>query len=123
MKKILVLLFMLLSGICLSQVPEFRPNQFRLLDNSSDASILVYRPVKQIKITFKTMINDNVVDNIFEDLSEGIDLGEADYLGIGKYDIRLKYYMNSRLRLLGRLVVRRLDMGDASYYIGFEYKF
>ncbi len=71
-----------------------------------------------VKVTIKTQVNGGGVQNMLSDLSE-------DYLAMGRYDIRAKFYVSDNLRILFRVANTSLVTKGSglSYLSGIIIKF
>lgn len=134
MKK-LVLLFSLLPLLGMSQM---RSSYEKRMDSLAVAHmdlgfryshgktyIATLRPKQWVKITFKTTVNKNILrqikfDEIFE---EGLDLGADDIMSLAAYDMRTKFYLNSKYSITTRIFATGLQSQKYFYTIGFVSKF
>ena len=90
--------------------------------SEKDKGLFTYRANKYVKFTFKTILNDDNVSEIGEDISKGFNIPN-ELIGLGKYDFRLKIYITNRFRFILRAVESRIDLKDGTYFIGVQYKF
>ena len=87
----------------------------RLSEVRDDRGLFSYR-TDVFKLTIKTMLDLNELNGLLDD--------EGDYMGIGQYDIRMKFYASSRLSFIYRVVTSDLLLlRDKRQYLGFVYKF
>jgi hypothetical protein len=82
-------------------------------NNINTDYILTISANKNIRITMKTMLNNNVVGKLSLNKSFNID----DYISIGSYDIRCKLYVNNNVRLMGRSLINGLNYDQYLYYM------
>ncbi len=85
-------------------------------------SSMGYRPTPKVKITFKTRLNLNVSDSstVYDVIQEV----EDNIVGIMKYDIRCKVYLNKSFSLVGRgLIDNEKNFGKDMYSLGLMGKF
>lgn len=85
----------------------------------NDDHILTISPNKNIRITMKTMLNNNFVGRLSLNKTFNID----DYISIGSYDIRCKLYVNNNVRLMGRSLINGLNYDQYLYYMVIIIKF
>lgn len=80
----------------------------------------------RIKVTMSTRLNRNIMTKIDSNSSlKGVfsDLDSEDYWSLGAYDVRCKYYLTKRVRLLGRMVITGINTNTYFYSGGFILKF
>ena len=92
--------------------------------------IATLRPKQWVKITFKTTVNKSILNKIkFDEIfDEGLDdafsdLGADDFMSLAAYDMRTKFYLNSRYRITTRIFATGLQSQKYFYTIGFTSKF
>ena len=134
MKK-LVLLFSLLPLLGMSQM---RSSYEKRMDSLAVAHmdlgfryshgktyIATLRPKQWVKITFKTTVNKNILRQIkFDEIfDEGLDLGADDIMSLAAYDMRTKFYLNSKYSITTRIFATGLQSQKYFYTIGFVSKF
>ena len=139
MKK-LVLLFSLLPLLGMSQM---RSSYEKRMDSLAVAHmdlgfryshgktyIATLRPKQWVKITFKTTVNKNILRQIkFDEILDGgfddafADLGADDIMSLAAYDMRTKFYLNSRYSITTRILATGLQSQKYFYTIGFVSKF
>lgn len=88
-------------------------------NNINTDYILTISPNKNIRITMKTMLNNNFVGKLSLNKTFNID----DYISIGSYDIRCKLYVNNNVRLMGRSLINGLNYDQYLYYMVIIIKF
>ena len=127
----LVLLFSLLPLLGMSQM---RSSYEKRMDSLAVAHmdlgfryshgktyIATLRPKQWVKITFKTTVNKNILRQIKFD--EGLDLGADDIMSLAAYDMRTKFYLNSKYSITTRIFATGLQSQKYFYTIGFVSKF
>lgn len=91
--------------------------------------VTTLRPIDRIKITFKFRANFRGITNKIkvDELVVGqiqgafVDLDMDDYVNIVRYDLRFKYYLNYRKRIVFRM--QFLGLNKNWYTIGLQIKF
>lgn len=84
-------------------------------------TLVTLKPHKKVKITMKTRLNFNVINKISVEngVDEALDdLNTDDYISLGSYDVRAKIYINSKIRLLTRVVVTGIQTNTYFYSSG-----
>jgi hypothetical protein len=94
-------------------------NQLNHIHFTNNDHILTISSNKNIRITMKTMLNNNVVGRLSLNKTFNID----DYISIGSYDIRCKLYVNNNVRLMGRSLINGLNYDQYLYYMVVIIKF
>lgn len=94
----------------------------------SKERLLTLRPIKKIKITVKSGLNQDAAGSmIMNSITSGFDSFDGmtmeDYSSLGKYDIRCKYYLTKKIRLLNRLTGAGLNGNGLGYSSGIIIKF
>lgn len=137
MAKFLITALILTSMVCRGQKLILTPYKVRndslatsklnlKLDNNIKKDLIAtWRPYDWVKFTFKTRLNKNVVQKL--DLANGVsnifsDLDVDDYLSVGTYDIRCKFYLTKQLRLVGRVFFTGIETGRYLYSGGLVLK-
>ena len=93
----------------------------------SKSRMLTFKPVKSIKITIKSGLNSSIISKVNKDTLLAGDFKDAfndiettDFVSIGKYDARLKIYINKKWRFLMR--AQLVGFGNNFYTLGFYCK-
>jgi hypothetical protein len=87
------------------------------------SSILYFSPLEWVKFSISSGYNAKMY-NFERSLSGQADTwGMEDYMNIMAYDIRMKIYLNKRLRLLSRLQATGLYTTKYTYTTGLVIKF
>lgn len=88
-----------------------------------DDSVETFRMTKWVKVTVKTSISSDVFMELnSDDVSIG-DLDAEDYLGIGKYDVRVKVYLSKNVRFVSQMVAAGVQVSGYTYRCGLILKF
>ncbi len=88
-----------------------------------DDSVETFRMTKWVKVTVKTSISSDVFMELnSDDVSIG-DLDAEDYLGIGKYDVRVKVYLSKNVRVVSQMVAAGVQVSGYTYRCGLILKF
>jgi hypothetical protein len=130
--KYLVLLFIpiVMSGQMLKYTEMHKINtqllqyQYSVQKNK----LISLSPVERVKITFKTGLNTSSVTSKIDvgSLLDGkfknafSDIDSYDYIGVISYDLRIKYYISDRARLLAR--AQFMGVRSNMYSIGVSFK-
>ena len=91
--------------------------------------ILIVKPYKWVKLTIKSGLNQSAAgDMLMTGITSGIDqmldgMTMDDYSSLGKYDVRVKFYLNKKVRLLNRVTGAGFNGGNLGYSSGFIIKF
>jgi hypothetical protein len=88
-----------------------------------DDSVETFRMSKWVKVTVKTSINSDVFEQLDSDEVSIGDLEAEDYLGIGKYDVRVRVYLSKNLRFVCQMVAAGIQVSDYTYRGGLILKF
>ncbi len=136
MKQIITLICLLISSLGYSQKSLETPYQHKMDSLSLSKLDITYNEYKKIinniqlnrlKITYTTRVN---TANFTALLSEADDVYDIfndattdDYLSIFKYDIRGKYYLNKKLRLISRVVIMGSKYTTNQYSCGIQIRF
>lgn len=86
--------------------------------------MLTYRPRHlPFKLTIKPRTNKSVLSSINREALYDLDFDDAfddvDFVGLGMFDVRLKFYVKKRARIILRALVRDKD---PLFTIGFQFK-
>lgn len=86
---------------------------------------LTWSPFKRLKVNLKTRLNKAILSKLDLDNMDELfdDLDTDDYLSLGMYDIRGKYYLNKWCRITGRVMITGIETQTYFYSIGTILKF
>ena len=88
--------------------------------NKVDRSIKTLGSSKYVKFTVKSFINADMVAKL-DDVDSDLDL--QDYVGMGRFDIRMRVYTSTNTRFISRVVASGINAQGYSYSCGFIIKF
>lgn len=86
---------------------------------------LTWSPIQRLKVNLKTRLNKAILSKLDLDNMDELfdDLDTDDYLSLGMYDIRGKYYLNKWCRITGRVMITGIETQTYFYSIGTILKF
>jgi len=86
---------------------------------------LTWSPIQRLKVNLKTRLNKAIISKLDLDNMDELfdDLDTDDYLSLGMYDIRGKYYLNKWCRITGRVMITGIETQTYFYSIGTILKF
>lgn len=86
----------------------------RVVYKKKTAGEFIFRPIEDFKFTFKPKFNNVHVRRLRQQMEvEGLDLVNATI-----YDIRVKWYINSRVSLIGRTLLAGSQTEKYYYSLG-----
>jgi hypothetical protein len=84
-------------------------------------NVYTYKPYKWVKLTFKTRLNNNVINKIRLDngvLNMFNYLDMEDYLSLGVYDVRMKLYLSKTVSFIQTIVINGVQNKTYGYTTG-----